>query len=211
MVEKAHIQIISDKSDNILDDRNNDKISNTTINKKKYKNFVNNNNTMIDNKKDIEIISQIKVKRKNKFFIGEKKTNILPSNNNNNVLEKKLRKEKTFLKEKNIIILKDHSRSIKDNKIERLLTLSKLINNKPKKEVQKSNLKNINNSYSKDNVYKPLETTREKERVIENFKNIILSNNNNKNKKQDIIDKKAKEIFLMKKFGKRTKFYKKEK
>ena len=211
MVEKAHIQIISDKSDNILDDRNNDKISNTTINKKKYKNFVNNNNTMIDNKKDIEIISQIKVKRKNKFFIGEKKTNILPSNNNNNVLEKKLRKEKTFLKEKNIIILKDNSKNIKDNKIERLLTLSKLINNKPKKVTQRFNLKNINNYYSKDNTYKPYETTREKERVIENIKNSIILNNNNKNKRKEIIDKKAKEIFLTKSFGKRLKFFNKMK
>ena len=219
MVEKSNFKIISDKSnDNLKDKANNEKMNKTTYNNNNI--FINNNRN--ENKKEIEILSEIKVKRKNKYIIGEKKTSLLHRNNHP---DKKLRKEKTFVKEKNIIVLKDNSKNIKDNKIDRLLTLSKLINNKQKKSVPKINLKNINNNNnnnnninnnnSKYNTFRPYETTREKEKVFDKLKKSILSNNNNnKSKKKqnhNNIEKKVKEIFLMKSSGKKVKMYKTEK
>ena len=77
--------------------------------------------------------------------------------------------------------------------------------------VPKLNLKNANtyNYFSKD-YYQKNETTKEKEKAIENIKKNIITNNKN-TKKQNIKEKKAKEIFLMKSSGKKIKIYKADK
>ena len=111
------------------------------------------------------------------------------------------------------MILKDSTKNIKENKLERLLTLSNLLKNKEKKILPKLSLKNISNNNSKENIYRAYDTMREKEKIMDNLKNIILHSNKSK-KKQNIIEKKAKEIFLLKSTGekiKKVKIYKTEK
>ena len=192
MMENTNFQIIPDRRlETSINEKNHLKLNTTMSN--------NNNNFSIDNKKENEILNEIKVKKREKFIIAENK------NNNNNI--NKYFSKKHF--ETNLNKLKDNNNSNNDKKeikMKKLLTLTKLINNKGKIEISKSNLSS-NNTLINERKIKLSETESEKEMFIDNYKNKILSNKQDKTN-HPLNEKKIKEIYLAENLGRKIKVYK---
>jgi hypothetical protein len=191
IMENTNFQIISDKRfETSVNEKSHNKLNSTMSNI--------NNTYNIDIKKDNEILNEIKVKKRDKFIIAENKYN------NNSVLNKYLTKKNL---ETNINDLRDNysKKAKKDIKMKRLLTITRLINNKGKIEISKSNVNN--NSLINERKNKLNETAHEKEIFIDNYKNKNLSSKRDRTNHPSN-EKKIKEIFLMENTGRKVKVYK---
>ena len=199
--ENTNFQIIPDKSlENILNERNHIKLNSSIT-----------NSISIESKKDIEILNEIKVKKRERYVITGNKYNNKTLNTLNKLPTKNIFERYDTLNEndKDLSTLKYNSKNVKETKMRKLLTLTRLMKNKTKIPVTRLN---FNNSYLvNDKKNRINETAREKDGgAVDNIKNIILSNKRDKVIKQNIIDKKAKEIFLMENSGKKVRVYKTE-
>ena len=206
------------KINNSVAKRNNfeifsDNIFDKTLNENKHIKIISNINNLDDDNleksKSKDIISEIKVKRRNKYIIEQNNFNNTINDFNHHRI---LKTEENILNKdynKNIILLKDNEINTKEKKIDKLLTLTRLVKNKERMSIPKLSQNNTNNTLINENKSKLSETIGEKNKGFEAFKITFLLNKNNK-KKQNIIKRKAKEIFLMENTGKTVRMFKTE-
>ena len=204
IIERTNFQIISDKiHDDILEISKHKKMNSIIANYKKD----------INKKEDIKIISEIKVKKKTGYNIGENKPNILLDSYNSHKNIKSEENINSFPLNTNLTTLKNSSKNLKENKIKKILTLAKLMKNKKKILITKLNLDNNNNKtfvshFNDDKNNRIYESYREREKS-NGVKNIYLTSRIGK-KKKNIIEKKVKEIILLKNNREKVKPYKNE-
>ena len=209
IIERSNFQIISDKIyDNSIDENN----------------HINNNNTIanynetINNKISFDNISEIKVKRKNNYINYDKISNIIMDKLNNHKIinsEETVKKFKSNFNDKNLMILNDNPKNQKENKIQRLLTISRLMKkDRHKILISKFNENfNINtennNEYNTEYIIKDKRknlTLMEKESPYHSMN--LISSNKSEKKNKNIFEKKGKEIYLVHNSGKKVKVYK---
>jgi len=185
--ENTNFEIIPDKNlENIINEKKHRKLNSTIP-----------NNYSIGNKKDIEILNEIKVKKKERYIIV---------GNNNKTLNKFSSEKYGTINKNDKNLSQDNSKNFEKGKMRKLLTLTRLIKDKKKIPMPKLNLNN--NILVNDNKNKIYETERGKDGVIGNINNKILSNKIDK--QEQSIEKKPKDISLLEKHGKKVKLYKTE-
>ena len=191
--ENTNFEIIPNKNlENIINEKKHRKLNSTIP-----------NNYSIGNKKDIEILNEIKVKKRERYIIAGNKYNNKTLNkfSSRNNLEKY---ETINKNDKNLS--QDNSKNTEKGKMRKLLTLTRLFKDKKKIPIPKLNLKN--NILINDKKNKIYETERGKDGIISKINNKILSNKIDKQKQS--FDKKPKDISLLKNQEKKVKAYKTE-